>query len=298
VGERLVGGWDSDEGRDLVAFFTALDRPRKLPATVLGRGSQVRRARAVLSELYPLISEVSGCPVVIDSSKHPAWAYLLAGTDTVDLRVVHLVRHPSGVAQSWSRPMPRPQSREGAGDRLMPAHSPVEVAVRWDVFNRLYHRLGRRSVPTVLVRYEDYVEDLEGTVRACLGLFGLPYTTGPYRMATGHGIAGNPARFARRDEEITRDDRWVTELPTGTHRMVSALTWRTRSAYGYRARRTAPVVPMPRHAHGRLIGVVPAAVPDLAMAGGPDLGTVGAGGGDDALAAGATTGADRLRPPD
>ena len=34
--------------------------------------------------LYPLIAEVSGASVIIDSSKHPAWAYLLAGTETVD----------------------------------------------------------------------------------------------------------------------------------------------------------------------------------------------------------------------
>jgi hypothetical protein len=270
VGDRLVGGWDSAEGKELVRFFTALDSPRKLPATVMGRGSQVRRARAVLSELYPLIAEVSGCQVVIDSSKHPAWAYLLAGTDTVDLRVVHLVRHPSGVVQSWSRAVERPQAKQGFGDLLMPAHAPIQVAVRWDVFNRLYHRLGRRSVPTVLVRYEDYVDDLEGTLRACFGLFGRPYASTPDSMATGHGIAGNPARFARGDEKITQDDRWVTELGGGTHRIVSALTWRTRSAYGYRASRTAPVVPMVRHASGRLVTAAPhvATVSPVATGGG------------------------------
>jgi hypothetical protein len=253
VGDRLVGGWGSPEGIDLVQFFTALDSPRNLPAVVLGRGARVRRARAVLSELYPLIAEVSGCEVIIDSSKHPAWAYLLAGTDTVDLRVVHLVRHPSGVVQSWSRSVKRPQADKGSGDQLMAAQSPVEVALRWDIFNRLYHRLGRRSVPTVLVRYEDYVNDLEGTLRACFGLFGLPYMSAPDGMANGHGIAGNPSRFARGDEKITQDDRWVTELGGNTHRIVSALTWRTRSVYGYRSSRTSPVRPMVRHAPGYIV---------------------------------------------
>jgi len=253
VGDRLVGGWDSPEGRDLVAFFTRFDSPRRIPAAVSGRGADVRRARAVAAELYPLIAELSGSSVIIDSSKHPAWAYVLAGTDTVDLRVVHLVRHPSGVVQSWSRAVARPQADAGTGDRLMPAHSPLEVAVRWDVFNRLLHRLARRSVPTVLVRYEDYVDDLDGTLRACLGLFGLPYAATPTGMGTGHGIAGNPSRFAQEDQAITRDDRWITELGTATHRMVSAITWRTRSAYGYRSRRSAPVDPMLRHARGHVV---------------------------------------------
>ncbi len=257
VGDRLCGGWGSAEGTELVRFFTALDSQKNIPAAVLGRGPHVRRARAVLSELYPLIAEVSGCEVIIDSSKHPAWAYLLAGTDTVDLRVIHLVRHPSGVVQSWSRSVKRPQADQGSGDRLMAAQSPVEVAFRWDVFNRLYHRLGRRSVPTVLVRYEDYVNDLEGTLRACFGLFGLPYLSTPDAMANGHGIAGNPSRFARGDEKITQDDRWVTELGGRTHRIVSALTWRTRSAYGYSSSRSSPVRPMVRHAQGRIVESVP-----------------------------------------
>jgi hypothetical protein len=252
VGQRLVGGWDSPEGRDLVAFFARFNSPRNLPAAVLGRGRGVRRAQKVLAELYPIIAEVSGSPLVIDSSKHPAWAYLLAGTDTVDVRVVHLVRHPSGVVQSWSRAVERPQAEVGAGDRLMPAHRPAEVAVRWAIFNRLFHRLARRSIPTVLVRYEDYVEDLEGTMRACLGLFGLPYGTAPAGMGNGHGIAGNPSRFADGDQAIRVDNRWITEMGAIRHFMVSTLTWRTRSAYGYRWRRDRAVAPIVRHAHGQI----------------------------------------------
>ena len=273
VGERLVGGWDSPEGRDLVAFFTRFNSPRKIPATVLGRGADVRRARAVAAELYPLLAEVSGRQVIVDSSKHPAWAYVLAGTGTVDLRVVHLVRHPSGVVQSWSRAVERPQAGAGTGDRLIPAHSALEVAVRWDVFNRLLHRLARRSVPTVLVRYEDYVEDLDGTLRACFGLFGLPYATTPAGMGTGHGIAGNPSRFAEGDQAITRDDRWITELGSATHCMVSAITWRTRSAYGYRYRRSAPVAPILRHASGHVEGVAARREPAPSTAGRTSVGT-------------------------
>ena len=262
-----------------MAFFTRFDSPRRIPAIVLGRGADLRRARAVAAELYPLIAEVSGCPVIIDSSKHPAWAYVLAGTDTVDLRVVHLVRHPSGVVQSWSRAVTRPQAEVGTGDRLMPAHSPLEVAVRWDVFNRLLHRLARRSVPTVLVRYEDYVEDLDATLRACFGLVGLPYASAPATMGTGHGIAGNPSRFAKEDQAITRDDRWITELGPATHRMVSAITWRTRSAYGYRSRRSAPVAPMLRHARGHIEEVVAVREPVPSTAAPADGATPGSPGG-------------------
>jgi hypothetical protein len=39
--------------------------------------------------------------VVVDSSKRPANALLLAASDDIDLFVVHLVRDPRGVANSW-----------------------------------------------------------------------------------------------------------------------------------------------------------------------------------------------------
>ncbi len=253
VGKELCGGWDSPRGRELVEFFTAVDRRTNLPKIVRGRGEMVRRARGVLAELYPLVAELSGSSVVIDSSKHPGWAYLLAGTETVDLRVVHLVRHPSGVVQSWSRPIARPQVGSGTGEEVMPAHAPAEVAFRWDLFNRLFHRLARKGVPTVLVRYEDYVGGVEQTLRACFGLVGLDYEPGPLTMGGGHGIAGNPARFADGAVKISVDERWVSELGKGRHALTSAMTWRLRRAYGYRYSRSAPIRPMLRHADGRFV---------------------------------------------
>jgi len=253
VGKQLVGGWESRKGRELVRFFAKVNKPSRLPVTVMGRGAMVRRARDVLADLYPLIAELTGSSVIIDSSKHPSWAHLLTGTETVDLRVVHLVRHPSGVVQSWSRPLERPQAASGTGEQMMPAHSSVEVVIRWNTFNRLFERLARRSVPTILVRYEDYVEALEDTVRACLGLVGLAYDSMPLAMTSGHGIAGNPSRFARDDTQISVDDRWVTELGGAKHALVSAATRRRRRTYGYRFNRSLPTRPILRHAAGQLV---------------------------------------------
>ncbi len=244
VGERLVGGWNSREGRQLVEFFAQVNRPAHLPAVVAGRGAMVAEARAVLSELYPLIAEVSGAPVVVDSSKHPGWAYLLAGTDTIDLRLIHLVRHPSGVAFSWSSPRSRPQAATGPGDRVIPAHSPFQVGVRWDVFDVLLRRLGRRPVPHLLLRYEDYVRAPDDARRGCFALAGIEPLRGPLTMGSGHGIAGNPSRFADEDAPIVADERWVTEMSSSRHALVSALTWPLRVRYGYRFARRDPIAPL------------------------------------------------------
>jgi hypothetical protein len=244
VGERLVGGWSSREGRRVVDFFARLNRPAHLATIVSGQGAMVAEARGILAELYPIVADLSGASVVVDSSKHPGWAYLLAGADTVDMRLVHLVRHPSGVAFSWGRPSIRPQAAGGPGDLTIPAHSPAEVAVRWDVFNVLLGRLGERPTPHLLLRYEDYVHDPVEARGACLRLADLEPPEGPLTMGGGHGIAGNPSRFADRDAPVVADERWLTEMSPWRHALVSAVTWPLRTRYGYRFARSDPVVPL------------------------------------------------------
>jgi hypothetical protein len=250
VGRRLVGGWDTPAGRELVSFFTGVNHRMQLPVILTGRGAMVARARSVLADLYPIISEVSGSSLIVDSSKHPSWAYLLAGTAGIDLRVVHLVRHPSAVVHSWSSPVRRPHTGTGTGDPVMAAHSPVEVCIRWDVFNHLYRHLARRGIPTEVIRYEDYVDDVDGALRTCMALSGHPYRAAS-GLAVGHGIAGNPSRFAAEGSRIERDDRWLDQMSVSRHLLVSGLTWPTRLAYGYRSDRAAPIGPFPRPGSSR-----------------------------------------------
>jgi hypothetical protein len=242
VGRRLVGGWETEAGHELVEFFTAVNHRLQLPRIVSGRGRLVERARSILAQLYPMIADLTGTSVIVDSSKHPSWAYLLADTPGIDLRVVHLVRHPSGVVHSWSKPIARPHARNGRGDQVIPAHSPLEVSVRWDVFNALFRQLAHR-VPTAVVRYEDYADQTECARRSCWDLAGLECEPDPPHLGTGHGIAGNPSRFTNELSEITRDDQWVERLGPSKHALVSAMTWPMRTAYSYRFDRSDPVGP-------------------------------------------------------
>ena len=238
VGKRLVGGWDTARGKEIVAFFRTVNEPRHLGELVLGRGRLAARAQEELARLYSLIAEIAQASLIVDSSKHPGWAFLLSRTSGVDLRVVHLIRHPSGVAHSWSKPVRRPQAPPGStGEEFIPAHRAWEVAVRWDVFNTLFHVLEARGVPTQRLRYEDYVTDPRRAVQQGLALFGLP-DADPMDGAVNHGIAGNPARFASTAERVRADERWITELDEDEHRLVSAITFPVRWVYGYRADRS------------------------------------------------------------
>jgi len=54
-------------------------------------------------EMFDLIGKVSGCNVLIDSSKYPTRALLLAGMDGVEVSYIYLRRRLSGVLASFSK---------------------------------------------------------------------------------------------------------------------------------------------------------------------------------------------------
>ena len=72
---------------------------------------------------YAAIGQVSGNPVVIDSSKHASLAFCLRSSPGLDLRVVHMVRDRRAVAYSWSKIVDRPEARPGA--RCPPTRRPA-----------------------------------------------------------------------------------------------------------------------------------------------------------------------------
>lgn len=61
-----------------------------------------------LLHLYQAVQETSGCRFIVDSSKNPAYAKILAEIPQVKLYVVHLVRDSRGVAFSLSKRKQRP----------------------------------------------------------------------------------------------------------------------------------------------------------------------------------------------
>ena len=108
-----AGQLDDPERVDgIVAMLQRTGRIRNLPAVLAGsvvsrldpaEAHALAPARAALGDLYAAIASVTGCRVIVDSSKLPAYANVLAATPGIDLRVVHLVRDPRGAAYSAAR---------------------------------------------------------------------------------------------------------------------------------------------------------------------------------------------------
>src|SRR5437773_2056276 len=84
----------------------------------------------ILGQIYHGIHTASGCRVIVDSSKLPAYGHVVSHLPEVDLYVVHLVRDPRATAYSWLRKKAAPDRKEGMMQRQRPLHA----AALWTVW--------------------------------------------------------------------------------------------------------------------------------------------------------------------
>ncbi len=246
VGQVAFGGWDAVDAQEMLSLQHAVDRHRHVPQLLLrgGDGSawaaELTTYTSVLSRLYSAVQEVTGARVLVDSTKHPSTAFLLRHVESVDVRLVHLVRDSRGIAHSWSRTVRRPESTNG--ESYMTRWPPQRIAAQYMSYNPLLHGLAHR-VPSVLVRYEDVVASPETQLRRILALTGdadtpLPFLDGSTaRLEDNHNVGGNPMRFRRGEITLDEDDEWRTEMNPTHRRMVTTLTAPLLVRYGYTPRR-------------------------------------------------------------
>src|SRR5687767_15933483 len=97
--------------------------------------------RAVTGSLYAQLVDVTGARVVVDASKRPEDAAVLAGVSCVDQYVLHIVRDPRAVVFSWSRVKPSPD-----GTMVMQRMRPSRIVRDWLESNAGAELL-RRHVP-------------------------------------------------------------------------------------------------------------------------------------------------------
>ncbi len=242
VMDRILGGLDLDDVRRISAL-TETVRTRTLPlmSTPPTRRLELARLGAYLTELsrlYAAIADVSGCPTIVDSSKNPAYGYLLRHVDGVEPVFVQIVRDAPAVAYAWTRHV---ESEPGF---QMARKSPTDSALEWVARNaaaELYLRRG--STHWMLLRYEDFVEDPRTAVRSILARLDRPDAALPFVSShevelrrRSHSVAGNRVRFQDGPVTVAADERWRTALPAWQRRTVAALTWPLRVRYGYPAR--------------------------------------------------------------
>ena len=177
VGDVAFGGWGSLDVDHVLALQQRVDRTARIPQLLLRRRSRrfaadLTEYTALLRSLYRAVAEVSGATVVVDSSKRPSLAYVLRTMPDVELRVVHVVRDPRGVAFSFAKHVELPEGAALRGE--MPRSTTRKVSRRWVSVNALVGALGRLGVPLVRIRYEDLVADPARELGKVQLLLGVP----------------------------------------------------------------------------------------------------------------------------
>jgi len=226
---------------DYLALQERFTRIRAVPRLLLAarrRSPSFGRYSRWTAKLLEAIAAAAGAAIVADSAKNPvrALAILLGGQ--VDVRLVHLVRDPRGVA--WSK---RKASRR-SGWRQWRRHGLViaaRAALDWVVSNLATEAIlaSHPALPAIRIRYEDLAGDPEAALRQIGRVVGIDLA--PIgRMAArgevfpfGHIMAGNAAR-ERGPSRIAIDMDWETNSPRWMRRTVwLAAGWLARR-YGYR----------------------------------------------------------------
>lgn len=251
VGKAGFGGWENVDPGRIAALRAQVDDVKYVPRMFFGRTgaafeSAAREYVSYYERLYAGVREVSGCDVVVDSSKITSLAYLLSRSPNLDVSVSHILRDPRAVAYAWTKVVRRPEVTSETA--YMPRYSPTYMAALYSGHHVLLEGLRVKRTPVMNVRYEDFADDPMPVLRRTAQFAGLTWDRAAVAGSTDHSLrldvvhtaSGNPSRFTTGEVEIRRDEKWRREFSRRNKVIVSALTAPLIAAYGYARRTTTP----------------------------------------------------------
>jgi hypothetical protein len=239
VGQAALGGWDAAFAQEMVDVRHRALRQRYLPQMLTRRTARVpvhgdiARYVRVFDRLYTAVAQLTGTPLIVDSSKEAAFAMYLAAAGVTELRALQLVRDPRGVAFSWAKAgIRRPDA--GRGNATMRTFSAAEVSRMW---NRelFWGMVVGRYVPRATLRYEQFAVAPRPTLAAALAELGLPDELASaldqetVTIPQAHAIGGNPVRFSEGPLRVRLDDAWRREMCARDRQIVTAYTFPMRT---------------------------------------------------------------------
>ncbi|HEX3765884.1 MAG TPA: sulfotransferase [Kofleriaceae bacterium] len=195
-----------------------------------GDRSEARRTHArTMARVYRAIAEVTGCRVIVDSTKIPGEAALLPHVEGIAPRFLHLVRDPRATAHSWSR-----------WKDYVYQMSAARSTAYWIGFNLASRALVRRHPEaSMFLRYEDFIREPARVLDQLIELCGGDPAANPVsgrtaELRANHTVTGNPDRFRSGTTLIRPDDAaWRSELSAGAQIATVALAWPLMKRYGY-----------------------------------------------------------------
>jgi hypothetical protein len=217
-------------------------RARHFPALSWSRrrgrwAKEVQSLQDSLSTLYQTVQNVSGCRVIVDTSKQPAYGRVLSEIPGVDLYVIHLVRDPRAVAFSWLREKAHPIT----GVNVIKMGWPKSALI-WlgnGIISEAIVSRDHRQWRYVRIRYEDFVARPRETVEFAVSWLGERESAAPFlddhlvHLGLSHTVSGNPNRYEEGRIALTPDVEWRRRLNIGAKIGIRALCWPVMVRYGY-----------------------------------------------------------------
>ncbi len=243
VFDRAFGGMDEVDAAMMVHYRNRGTRNRHIPLMLLpaARRRLWRRLSFYMqnvARLYVGIQEVTGCEVIVDSSKWPAYGRMLAEIPALDLYVTHLIRDARAVAYSWQRSQLLQPGTENPLPRT--PYGVLASTYQWFVGNWATEKFWKKYPERYLrLNYEAFVARPQSAVAAILALLQkrdkvLPFT-GKRQVALkpSHAVWGNPSRFQAGNITLQLDDEWQYNMRRADKALVTMLTLPLLYRYGY-----------------------------------------------------------------
>jgi len=246
--ESIFGGFDRVDLPALLKSHLSVARERFTPLLILFNrapseffGTGQRRAfEDVMLRLCRAIVQVSGRKVIVDSSRHPSQALVLARIPQIELKVIHLVRDSRAVAFSYSRK--KLQFDTGSRRKYLRSNGTIGSAIEWDWRNLWasgISHLRRNGIKYALLRYEDLIRTPAEAVKETLARLGmgdrdLSFIKGTtVELAGNHAISGNSVKFKSGAVTLRLDDEWQHAMEQRDRRIVTLLTRPLMRHFGY-----------------------------------------------------------------
>ncbi|MEM7403646.1 MAG: sulfotransferase [Pseudomonadota bacterium] len=164
-------------------------------------------------ELYDAAAEVSGCPVVVDSSKWPLRFNYLARAHPERMSILLMYRSPFAVVYSKMR-------HTGV--------SPELAGRRWLAFAQQMERFAEALPRAQVFRlfYEEFCASPEESLTSILQALGLRHEVRlgqPMDITHLHHIGGSPSKFDDNRTKIELDEVYRTEMDADARRTVESI---------------------------------------------------------------------------
>jgi len=241
--EKVLEGLKEGDIRRLMNLRKKIVRTRYIPFLLLKRlrpKSFERRLQEYayfIEKLYTAIQKISGGRVIVDSSKDPAYGFLLNSIFKENLYVIHLVRDSRATAYSWQRRKKRPEIYWK--ESYMPKRNIFVTSLEWNVRNALMELLSKVNKKSLFAPYEDVCTNPEQIIQKVLHFIGeeefaqISLKNRRIILKTNHTVAGNPLRFVTGEVQINLDNEWCKRMNKAKYFVVTGLTSPFLIRYGY-----------------------------------------------------------------